>query len=293
MITIPFSFLPPALLKKTSRIFLWLGDTIGKGLKGMDQELVRADMKIKPAEYISMCLTSTFFLFIILSVVASMVLSKLKTSIIGGLIGVFIISLFIFSQQLMYPKLKSNKNIKNIERNLLPALQNMVVQLNSGVPLFNVMAAISDADYGGVSDQFKIAVRKINAGNQQIPVLEELAKNNSSLHFRRTMWQIINGMRTGSNMSSVIKISIENLSEEQLIQIQQYGAQLNPLAMFYMIIAVIVPALGVTFIMIMSSFLNMTPLLTKTIFWGLLAGLFFLQLMFMGMLKTRRPNLID
>jgi len=107
------------------------------------------------------------------------------------------------------------------------------------------------------------------------------------------MWQIINGMRTGSNMSSVIKISIENLSEEQLIQIQQYGAQLNPLAMFYMIIAVIVPALGVTFIMIMSSFLNMTPLLTKTIFWGLLAGLFFLQLMFMGMLKTRRPNLID
>jgi len=160
MIIIPFSFLPPALLKKTSRIFLWLGDTIGKGLKGMDQELVRADMKIKPAEYISMCLTSTFFLFIILSVVASMVLSKLKTSIIGGLIGVFIISLFIFSQQLMYPKLKSNKNIKNIERNLLPALQNMVVQLNSGVPLFNVMAAISDADYGGVSDQFKIAVKK-------------------------------------------------------------------------------------------------------------------------------------
>lgn len=293
MITIPFSLLPPALLKKVSRVFLWLGGSISKSFKSMDQELVRSDIKMKPAEYISMCFSSTLFLFIILSIVSSMLLSKLDTNIWGGIIGVFIICLFIFSQQLMYPKLKASKKITDIERNLLPALQNMLVQLNSGVPLFNVLATISDADYGGVSEQFRIAVRQINAGHQQIPVLEELAKNNPSLHFRRTMWQIINGMKTGSNMSSVIKISIENLSEEQLIQIQQYGSQLNPLAMFYMIIAVIIPALGVTFIMIMSSFLSMTPLLTKTIFWGLLGALFFLQLMFMGMLKTRRPNLIE
>ena len=89
------------------------------------------------------------------------------------------------------------------------------------------------------------------------------------------------------------KGSTENLSEEQIIQIQQYGSQLNPLAMFYMMIAVVIPALGVTLIMILSSFLGLTPTGTKLIFWGLLSVIFFFQLMFIGMLKARRPNLLD
>lgn len=293
MITVPFSFLPPRLLRKLSSKLFWLGNRIADRYKDLKLSLDQADIKLSPTEYVSMCLTSSLFFFLGFSAFLSLILAKLEISIIFGIIGTLFLSLFILSQQLIYPRLKANKRIKDIERNLLPALQNMLVQLNSGVPLFNVMATISDADYGGVSQQFKIAVRKINAGNQQIPVLETLARNNPSLHFRRTLWQMINGMKTGSDMSDVIKLSISNLSEEQLIQIQRYGSQLNPLAMFYMIIAVIIPALGVTFIMIMSSFLNLTPYATKFIFWGLLAAVFFFQLMFLGILKLRRPNLLE
>ena len=106
------------------------------------------------------------------------------------------------------------------------------------------------------------------------------------------MWQIISGMETGTDMTDVVKLSIDNLSEEQIIQIQKYGSQLNPLAMFYMIIAVIIPALGITFIIILASFLNLSSTAVKFVFWGLLAFVFFFQLMFIGMLKTRKPNLI-
>ena len=293
MITVPFSFLPPMLLKKVSRAFLAPGSKISKRYGNLKLYLDQAGIKLKPAEYIAMCIASSIFLFIALGIFTYLVLSKLEYDVLAGIAGAFFLSFFIFSQQLMYPKFQANKRIKDIEKNLLPALQNMMVQLNSGVPIFNVMATISDADYGGVSKQFKIAVRKINAGHQQIAVLEDLAKNNPSLHFRRTLWQIINGMKTGSNMSDVIKISIDNLSEEQLIQIQKYGSQLNPLAMFYMIVAVIIPALGVTFIMILSSFLNLTPFATKFIFWGLLAMVFFFQMMFLAVLKMRRPNLLE
>nr|MBA4405526.1 hypothetical protein [Nanoarchaeum sp.] len=293
MIVIPFSFLPPVLLRKLSRAFYWIGAPVSTHIKGLDISLEQSDIKLKSKEYVSMCVTATVFFFVVFSILASLMLLKYNTSPIIGLIIIALISLFIFSQQLIYPKLKASKRIKNIERNLIPALQNMLVQLNSGVPLFNVLAIISDADYGGVSEQFKFAVRRINAGEQQARVLEDLAKNNPSIHFRRTMWQIINGMKTGSNMSDVIKLSIENLSEEQLIEIQKYGSQLNPLAMFYMIIAVIIPSLGATFIMVISSFLNLTSGATKLIFWGLLVAVFFFQLMFIGILKTRRPNLLE
>lgn len=293
MIVIPFSFLPPVLLRKLSRAFYWIGDPVSKQIKDLGYSLERSNIELKPKEYVSMCMTASFFFFIVFSGLTALLLSKYKIDPFIGVIIVAIVSLFIFSQQILYPKLTASKKIKDIERNLIPALQNMMVQLNSGVPLFNVLATISDADYGGVSTQFKLAVRRINAGEQQVVVLEDIAKNNPSIHFRRTMWQIINGMKTGSNMSDVIKLSIDNLSEEQLIEIQKYGSQLNPLAMFYMIIAVIIPSLGSTFVMVISSFLSLTPGSTKLIFWGLLIAVFFFQLMFIGILKTRRPNLLE
>ncbi|MBT3691557.1 type II secretion system F family protein [Candidatus Woesearchaeota archaeon] len=293
MILIPYSFLPPTILRKISRIFFWLGKRIEGKFPNLNLNLEQIDYKISAKEYISMSITSVVILFLFLVGLSIPFSLKYGTNPLLSIFIISIISLFIFAQQILYPKLKANKRIKDIERNIIPALQNMVVQLNSGVPLFNVIAIVADSDYGGVSNQFRIAIRKMNAGQPQISVLEEIAKNNPSLHFRRVIWQIINGMKTGSNMADVIKISIGNLSEEQLIQIQRYGSQLNPLAMFYMIVAVIIPALGTTLIMVMSSFMGLSVNATKLIFWGLLAVVFFFQLMFIGMLKSRRPNLLD
>jgi len=293
MIGVPFSFLPPNLLINISRVFFGLGDKLSKKQKKLKIYLSQSEIKLTPKEYVSMCLTSSLFLFIFFSLLLILFLSKTDINIAAIIFIVLIFSIFIFIQQMTYPKLRSSRKIKDIERNLIPALQNMLVQLNSGIPLFNVLSTISDSDYGAISEQFRIAIRKINAGQPQTKVLEELARKNQSLHFRRTMWQIINGMKTGGDMVDVIESSLQNLSEEQVIQIQKYGAQLNPLAMFYMIMAVILPSLGITFIIILSSFLSLSEITTKFIFWGMLAIVFFFQLMFMGIIKTRRPNLLD
>jgi len=100
-------------------------------------------------------------------------------------------------------------------------------------------------------------------------------------------------MKAGGDIANVIKDVIENLSEEQLIAIQKYGSQLNPLAMFYMLIAVIIPSLGITFIIILSSFVSLSEDITKTIFFALYGFVFFFQLMFIGTIKSRRPNLMS
>ena len=293
MIVIPFSFLPINILRRLSRGFYLIGDSLSKKVPDLKLSLEQAEIKIRPNEYVSMCLTSTVIFFIVFGILTSLVLAKLNINILIGIVILLIVTIFLFIQQLLYPKLKASRRIRGLERNLIPALQNLLIQLDAGVPIFNAIATISDSDYGEVSEQFKIAVRKINAGRPEIDVLEDLARNNPSFHFRRTLWQIANGLKTGSDMGDVIKLSIENLSEEQLIQIQQYGSQLNPLAMFYMMVAVILPSLGVTFILVISSFVSLTTGLTKLIFWGLLVVVFFFQLMFLGIIKTRRPNLLE
>ena len=167
-----------------------------------------------------------------------------------------------------------------------------MVQLNSGVPLFNILINISGENYGEVSKEFSKVVKKISSGISQIDVLDEMASKNPSLYFRRAIWQLVNGMKTGSDTAIVVKQIIKALSEEQLIQIQHYGGQLNPLAMFYMLITVILPSLGMTFLIIISSFIATSEIITKLIFWGLYGFVFFFQIMFIGIIKTKRPTLL-
>jgi hypothetical protein len=57
-----------------------------------------------------------------------------------------------------------------------------------------------------------------------------------------------------------------------------------------MMVAVIIPSLGVTFLMVLSSFAKIP--VTEKMFWAILAFVAIFQFMFLGILKSKRPNLI-
>ena len=158
--------------------------------------------------------------------------------------------------------------------------------------MFSILVNISASDYGALSTEFRKAVIKINTGRTQVEVLEELGEKNSSVFFRRTLWQISNGMKAGSDISIIIRESIKSLNEEQLIQIQDYGNKLNPLIMFYMLISVIMPALAVTFMTIISSLINLPQNTTIMMYIGLFVSVILIQIMFLGVIKSARPSLI-
>jgi len=91
-------------------------------------------------------------------------------------------------------------------------------------------------------------------------------------------------------MGSLLKNIIENISSEQRIAIRRYGSQLNPLTLVYMMVAVVLPSLGVTFMLVMSSFSGLV--VSETMFWMIIAFLALFQFMFLGIIKSKRPNII-
>ena len=93
-------------------------------------------------------------------------------------------------------------------------------------------------------------------------------------------------------MSTIIRESIKTLNEEQMIQIQNYGNKLNPLIMMYMLISVIVPALSVSFLVVIASMIGLEKNLTMGLFIGLFIFVVFFQIMFLGLIKSRRPSLL-
>ncbi len=292
MFRLPYSLFPMRTMERISG--LGLGETILPAFPFLNLHLKQAEVEYTAKEYLSMCVvaSSFFFLFIGISVGSVLFFAGVRNFLVFSFLAAFFVTLFVFSQQLAYPKIFVNRRVKNLERNLLPALQSILVQLNSGVPLFDILVNISKEEYGEVSKEFSKAVRDIHSGRPEIETLEEMAAINPSLFFRRSVWQIVNGMKSGADMSSVINETIHLLSEEQLLQIQRYGSQLNPLAMFYMLVVVIGPSLGMTFLIILSSFIALSEGTVKIVFWVLYGIVVFFQLMFIGIIKAKRPNLL-
>lgn len=289
---IPFTFSDIEILKRRSRPFIKF---TGQKKSKLDEYLKNIGEKINKRQYLSICYRSFLLNSLFLSIVISTILVILKrdyTLIPLGFGSALLISGFILFNQRNYPKIFSVNKSRDIDRNLIPALQDIVVQLDSGVSIFKILMNISNSDYGEVSEEFKKITKEINSGTPQVEAIEKYGKLNTSEYFRRVLWQISNGMRSGSDINTVIKESIKTLSDEQAIQIQSYGNKLNPMIMFYMLITVILPSLGITFFIIISSLLNIPVKIVQLTFFLIFILVVFMQVMFLGLIKSRRPSLL-
>jgi flagellar protein FlaJ len=287
---IPFVPFPPHLMRRVAKRLYGLGGRFSKLNPDMSVILDQAGFNYKPREYFAIAFFSLFFwtfftftfllaLYIILNLPVSFLLTLTVLSLVMGFLSFFYITL--------YPRLIIVRKVKDLEKNLLFALRHLLIQVKSGVPLFDGLVSISNGNYGLISKEFKVCTKKISTGLDQTIALEELALRNPSLNFRRIVWQITSAIKTGANLGSTLDSIVDNLSQEQKVMIRRYGSQLNPLAMMYMMLAVIIPSLGITFLIIFSAFSGIA--VTEMIFYGILLGLAFFQFMFIGIVKSRRP----
>lgn len=288
---IPFTFSSIDKLKKKSQNFKNIFHHVQNSK--LQEHLDNNEVGLEREEYLGICAKGAVQNFIFMLILSGLILYFINVkefAVLSPAISLAFVA-FIFFIQLKYPSAYSSRKQRQIERNLTPALEDILVQLNSGIPLFTILVNISSSDYGVLSEEFRKAVRKINSGFPQVEVLEQMGEKNPSIYFRRAIWQISNGMRAGSDISVIIKESVKSLNEEQVLQIQNYGNKLNPVIMFYMIIGVILPALAITFLTIITSLVNLPENLTTLIFIVLGFLVVLLQVMFLGTIKSFRPSL--
>lgn len=289
---IPFTHSP---LEKLKRRAAFATSLVTKRRESKLAEILKNnDIPLTREEYWGICLGTLIktFIFTVILTTTALLLGGVKNFWLWGIMLAILVAVFAFGLQQTYPFIYQTRRQKNIEKNLLSALEDMMVQLNAGVPLFSILVNISASDYGELSIEFKKAVKKMNAGIPQTEVLDEMGKNNPSVYFRRTLWQLSNGMKAGSDIAIVIKESMKSLNQEQVLQIQTYGNKLNPLIMFYMLISVILPALSVTFLTIIASMVNLDQATTQVMFLGLFVLIIIIQTMFLGVIKSTRPSLL-
>jgi pilus assembly protein TadC len=178
------------------------------------------------------------------------------------------------------------KEARAINQELVYATRYMIIQLESGIPVYATFDNLA-ANYEHVGRYFREINEKMNLGTPLTDALNETIDTVPSDELRKILWQILNSLRVGSEMTGALQTVLDQVVREQKIAVVEYGRQLNPIAMMYMMFAIIVPSLGTTMLIVMATFIGIKLSLTVLL---IFAGvLLFVQFMFLAMIKSQRP----
>jgi pilus assembly protein TadC len=114
-------------------------------------------------------------------------------------------------------------------------------------------------------------------------------KNTPSKKFKKILFQINNALKIGVDVSVPLEAALDEITQDQLVEIQRYGRKLNSLTMFYMLAAIVVPSLGITLFSVVASMVSIV--IDMKMFIIVLFFLIFIQLIFLSIFRSIRPNL--
>ncbi len=250
------------------------------------KELRIAHIKKSPENFIKQVFVISIMICFIMTFFTMLFVLKFdqnKGYILLALIVSFLIT-FLFMWQT--PKGNIRKREREINQEILFAGRYLLVKLESGVPLFNALIDISQS-YGVASKYMKEIVDEIQTGTSLEDALEQAREYNASKKFKRILWQIVTSLKTGVEVSTSLKHTLEGITEEQILEIKTYGKTLNSLMMFYMILGCVMPSLGVALFTIFATFLSLE--LTPGIMFFMGFMLAAVQFMFIIFIKGTRP----
>ena len=276
-----------------NRKFVWIGETFAKIFSNIKYDLPKAGLKISPEKYLTAAIFSAlgyglmvFLLFYGLFFMRDGAITA-QNSIFASSLGVTFFAVF-FVIHAIYPSIMAKKYAAGVDQSLMFALKSMLIQVSSGVSLFDSMVNVSKSDYGTISTEFGSVVQAISAGESEAKALEKLALRTKSEYLKRTSWQLLASLRSGASLQGALTSVVQTLASHQMRAIKDYAAELNMWILIYLLLAAAIPTLGITFLVILSAMggASVGPELIIV----MVAGAFVMQAGLIGFVKTRIPK---
>ncbi len=280
---------------KNLKTFSWIGKKLSKIFFNLKYDLIKADINVNDENY----LTASFFSAIVYGIIFFSLIYGLfylknqaivpENGVIALLAGI-VSFLLLFLLHVNYPKILANQYAKEIDSSLIFALKSMLIQVTSGVSLFDSMINVSKAKYGTISTELSKVVKDISAGESEAKALEKLALRTKSEQLKKTSWQLLTSIRSGASLQGALKSVVKSLTTEEIRTIKNYASELNMWILIYLMLAAAVPTLGLTFVVVLSAMAG-GAIGQEHIIMIVLAA-FVMQIILIGFVKTRIPKVI-
>jgi len=255
----------------------------------LNWNLRKAGMKIDAIIYVSIAIFFALMVFAGMGILFAIICLSSGISFLIGIGIAIVFGVMAFFWVIFLPSLKISKSRQEIDKNLEYMLKDMQIQLTSGMPLFDIFVTIASGDYGGCSKVSRKIVEEVQSGKSIITILDDAGMLSPSEYMRRVLWQIVNALKTGSNVGVSLKMISKEIRDEKENAITSYTQELSLWSLIYMIFAIILPSMGVTLILILSSFLG-GAVITEMVFWIILIAVTIFQVIFISIIKSKRPD---
>jgi pilus assembly protein TadC len=291
---IPFIYFPERIAAKMSKKLQNIADPVKRVFPKLEHDLNSLDNELDTDTFIILVLFNSllwlFFtattLFLVINLTKSRTLVESLYFSLG--LGIFVF-VMIFLVTIRYPIIKSGKKVEDIDRNLVFALKDLLLQVSAGMSLYDAMVSVSNSRFGEVSKEFEIAARQVQSGMPMDKALESMALRSNSEYLKRTVWQLVNVLRSGSNFKAVLHVIIDDLLTAHRDKIKQYGQELNMWSLMFMMFAVAIPTIGSTVMLIMTSFSGAG--ISRSTFIMFVLMCLAVQYVIIGLIQSRRPQI--
>ncbi|MFT4260991.1 MAG: type II secretion system F family protein [Candidatus Woesearchaeota archaeon] len=244
-------------------------------------KLRQAGIADEPDDYIKKTVVSSFFAAIGLSFIFFLFFPSFST-----FLTVFLLYPILFLYFLRYVDIKIQKLKRLIDQEIIFAGNFLIIELESGVPIHKAFENI-EKNYEVVGVYFGDIINRVYLGTSLEDAINETMIISPSPNLRRILWQVLNSLRSGADIGASLTSVINHVVRDQQIAVKEYGKKLSPLAMFYMMVSIIVPSLGITMLIVLATFLGLN--ITMPVYLTIALILGFIQFMFLSMVQSQRP----
>jgi pilus assembly protein TadC len=248
--------------------------------------LSQARIKKKPEEFVKKAFIASTYISVTFLILLFFLFDKLSISLFLLLPLSMVIFFFSLTFITSSPYVNIRKREREINKEVLFAGRYLLVKLDSGVPLYNALLDASKS-YGISSKYFKEIVDEIRLGMPIEEALEVTREACPSKYFKIILTELITSLKTGIDVSSALREVLNQIMKEQILEIKTYGKKMNAFMMLYMVLATVMPSLGVTMFMVMGGLMGLA--LSNEMMFIILFILGFMQFMFLSVLKSMRP----
>jgi len=246
-----------------------------------------AHIKDRPEQFVKKMMQGALTYSLGLSVLVFFVLDRLEQPLVFMLLVFPILFFFLFIALINSPITKISRRKRDLDREVLFAGRFLLVKIHSGRPLLNALIDASQS-FGVASKYFKELIDDINMGTPIEKALDNCMKYSPSKKFGMVLFQISNAIKIGIDVSEPLSKTLDEISHEQMIEIQRYGKKLNSLSIFYMLAAIVMPSIGVAMFAVIGSLIGFGGEIAGKLFFVVLMALVILQLMFLIIFKSAR-----
>lgn len=212
---------------------------------------------------------------------------KIALPLLFGFLTLFI-SLVFF---LFYPRMMGKSIGATIDKELIFAMRDVLIQISSGIPLFTVIENIANSNYGYVSMEFKRVVGNVKGGSPLLHEIEIMAIRTQSEYLKKVSWQLVTAIRSGSDLTATLKSIVKVLVDYQFSISKSFNAELNFIILIFMLVSAVLPTIGTTVLVIFSVF-GMFGISSEVLL-GVVVVSFLVQAGIVGYVYTKRPNFFN